>query len=283
MTDKIYNLEVITPDQVVERMPLPLWQRIYEKASLRRLLILVTLLIIWQCYSTWLNNSLLFPSASETMTALFEGLRSGILVDRILTSLGVLLIGYAVGIFTAIIMAVIAMTSRLGRDLLTTLTAMFNPLPAIALLPVAMLWIGLGTGSLVFVLAHSVLWSFSLNTLAGFDGVSPTLRMVGRNYGLKGLPYVIHILIPAAFPSILTGLRLGWAFAWRTLIAAELVFGVSAGSGGLGWYIYENKNQLEIASVFAGLSSVIMIGLVVEYLLFRVIEAKTVRRWGMSV
>ena len=283
MTDKIYNLEVITPDQVVEQMPLPLWQRIYEKASLRRLLILVTLLIIWEGYSTWLNNPLLFPSASETMTALFEGLRSGILVERILTSLGVLLLGYGVGIFTAIILAVLAMTSRLGRDLLTTLTAMFNPLPAIALLPVAMLWIGLGTGSLVFVLAHSVLWSFSLNTLAGFDGVSPTLRMVGRNYGLKGLAYVIHILIPAAFPSILTGLRLGWAFAWRTLIAAELVFGVSAGSGGLGWFIYENKNQLEIASVFAGLSSVIMIGLVVEYLLFRVIEAKTVRRWGMAV
>ena len=283
MTDKIYDLEVITPDQVVEQMPLPLWQRIYEKASLRRLLILVTLLSLWQSYSTWLNNSLLFPSASETMAALFEGLRSGILVDRILTSLGVIVLGYAVGIFIAIIMAVIAMTSKLGRDLLTTLTAMFNPLPAIALLPVAMLWIGLGTGSLVFVLAHSVLWSFSLNTLAGFDGVSPTLRMVGRNYGLKGLPYVIHILIPAAFPSILTGLRLGWAFAWRTLIAAELVFGVSAGSGGLGWYIYENKNQLEIASVFAGLSSVIMIGLVVEYLVFRVIEAKTVRRWGMSM
>ena len=283
MTDKIFNLEVLKPEQIVEETPLPLWQRIYEKSSVRRLLILVSLLIIWQSYSTWLNNPLLFPAASETMTALFEGLRSGILVDRILTSLGVLLLGYGVGIFIAIILAVIAMTSRLGRDLLTTLTAMFNPLPAIALLPVAMLWIGLGTGSLVFVLAHSVLWSFSLNTLAGFDGVSPTLRMVGRNYGLKGLAYVIHILIPAAFPSILTGLRLGWAFAWRTLIAAELVFGVSAGSGGLGWYIYENKNQLEIASVFAGLSSVIMIGLVVEYLLFRVIEAKTVRRWGMAV
>ena len=110
MTDKIYDLEVITPDQIVEQLSLPLWKRIYEKESLRRLLILVTLLIIWQSYSTWLNNSLLFPSASETMAALFEGLRSGILVDRILTSLGVLLLGYAVGIFIAIIMAVIAMT-----------------------------------------------------------------------------------------------------------------------------------------------------------------------------
>lgn len=73
----------------------------------------------------------------------------------------------------------------------------------------------------------------------------------------------------------------GWAFAWRTLIAAELVFGVSSGSGGLGWFIYENKNQLEIPSVFAGLLTVILIGLAMENLVFRSIEVCTVRRWGM--
>ena len=113
----------------------------------------------------------------------------------------------------------------------------------------------------MFVLIHSVLWAVALNTHSGFMSVSNTLRMVGRNYGLRGLPYVAKILVPAAFPSILTGLKIGWAFAWRTLIAAELVFGVSSGSGGLGWFIFENKNQLEIASVFAGLFSVILIGL----------------------
>ena len=99
---------------------------------------------------------------------------------------------------------------------------------------------------------------------------------------MTGLSYVARILIPAAFPSILTGLKIGWAFAWRTLIAAELVFGVSSGSGGLGWFIYENKNQLEIASVFAGLFTVILIGLVVENLVFRTIELRTVRKWGMQ-
>ena len=83
---------------------------------------------------------------------------------------------------------------------------------------------------------------------------------------------MVQILIPAAFPSILTGLKIGWAFAWRTLIAAELVFGVSSGKGGLGWFIYENKNQLEIPSVFAGLFCVILIGLAVENLIFRNIE-----------
>ena len=80
----------------------------------------------------------------------------------------------------------------------------------------------------------------------------------------------------------LAGLKIGWAFAWRTLIAAELVFGVSAGSGGLGWFIYQNKNQLEIPSVFAGLFMVIFIGLVVENLIFKVAERLTVRKWGMQ-
>jgi NitT/TauT family transport system permease protein len=127
-----------------------------------------------------------------------------------------------------------------------------------------------------------VLWPVALNTHSGFKSVSNTLRMVGRNYGLRGLPYVARILIPAAFGSILTGLKIGWAFAWRTLIAAELVFGVSSRSGGLGWFIFENRNQLEIPTVFAGLFTVILIGLVVESVIFRSIENVTIRRWGMQ-
>ncbi len=130
--------------------------------------------------------------------------------------------------------------------------------------------------------AGIALGAVALNTHSGFLAVSNTMRMVGRNYGLRGLSYVGRILIPAAFPSILTGFKIGWAFAWRTLIAAELVFGVSSGSGGLGWFIYENKNQLEIPNVFAGLLTVIVIGLTVENVIFRSVEERTVRRWGMQ-
>ncbi len=106
--------------------------------------------------------------------------------------------------------------------------------------------------------------------------------MVGRNYGLRGLGYVARILVPAAFASILTGLKIGWAFAWRTLIAAELVFGVASGKGGLGWYVFENRVLLDIPAVFSGLLTVILIGLVVENLIFRSIERRTVRRWGLQ-
>jgi NitT/TauT family transport system permease protein len=266
---------------IVEK-PLSAWERIANVGALRKLALLVVIAIVWEMYARALNNPLLFPTFSATVQAFVEGLFGGDLFAKAVTSLRVLLMGYAAGIACAALLTVIAITSRVGTDLLELLTSMFNPLPAIALLPLALIWFGLGAGSIVFVIIHSVLWAVALNTHSGFLSVSNTLRMVGRNYGLRGLPYVARILIPAAFPSILTGLKIGWAFAWRTLIAAELVFGVSSGSGGLGWFIYENKNQLEIPNVFAGLFTVIVIGLIVENVVFRAVEARTVRRWGLQ-
>jgi NitT/TauT family transport system permease protein len=266
---------------VVEK-PLTAWEKIFNNAAVRKCLLLLMLATIWQVYSTVLNNPLLFPKFSDTIGAFYENIMNGVLLARGWFSIKVLLMGYTAGLLLAGTLTAFAITSRVGNDFLETLTSMFNPLPAIALLPLALIWFGLGNGSLVFVLIHSVLWPVALNTHSGFMSVSQTMRMVGRNYGLSGPRYVAKILIPAAFPNILTGMKIGWAFAWRTLIAAELVFGVSSGSGGLGWFIYENKNQLEIANVFAGLFSVIIIGLFVENFIFRNIELKTVRKWGMQ-
>ncbi|CCD93812.1 putative ABC transporter; permease protein [Bradyrhizobium sp. ORS 375] len=257
-------------------------ERIYRFGAVRKAIILVALAALWQAYGLWLGNSLLFPTFTDTLSAFFENIANGVIPARTLVSLETLLIGYGVGIALAAVLTTIAIGSRIGADLLEALTSMFNPLPAIALLPLALIWFGLGKGSIIFVLVHSVLWAIALNTHSGFRSVSNTLRMVGLNYGLRGLKLVRFILIPAAFPAILTGLKVGWAFAWRTLIAAELVFGVSSGSGGLGWFIFENRNQLETANVFAGLFTVIFIGLVVENVVFATIERKTVRRWGMQ-
>jgi len=265
---------------VVEKK-LSVWESVYQIGAIRKGLILIVLALIWEFYARSVNNALMFPTFSSTMEAFGTGILSGGLITKAWTSIQVLLIGYAAGIALAGLFTVIAINSQIGTDLLETLTAMFNPLPSIAILPMAMIWFGLGMQSLVFVLIHSVLWAVALNTHTGFTSVSTTLRMVGRNYGLRGLRYVGKILIPAAFPSILTGLKVGWAFAWRTLIAVELIFGVSSGQGGLGWFIYENKNLMDIPNVFAGLFSVILIGLIVENLIFRTIETRTLRKWGM--
>ena len=274
--------EVLAGAYGIVEKPLTLWEKLYNNGALRKAVLLALLAAVWQVYATALNNPLLFPKFSETFAAFYAGIMNGVLLTRAGFSMKVLLQGYALGLALAALLTALAITSRIGNDLLETLTSMFNPLPAIALLPLALIWFGLGNASLVFVLVHSVLWAVALNTHSGFLSVSQTMRMVGRNYGLSGPRYVAQILMPAAFPSILTGMKIGWAFAWRTLIAAELVFGVSSGTGGLGWFIYENKNQLEIANVFAGLFSVIIIGLIVENLVFQTVEKRTVRRWGMQ-
>lgn len=260
---------------------LPLSARLWQQGWLRKGLILAALALLWEGLARFQDNDLLLPGFLATLSALAEGLADGELVERVRVSLVVLAQGYVAGVGLAFGLTTLAVSTQAGRDLLSTLTAMLNPLPAIALLPLALLWFGLGTGSLVFVLVHSVLWPLALNTYAGFQGVPETLRMAGRNYGLTGLAYVRQILVPAALPAILSGLKIGWAFAWRTLIAAELVFGAASGKGGLGWYIFQNRNELYTDRVFAGLLLVIVIGLVIENVVFASLERLTVRRWGM--
>lgn len=265
----------------VERR-LSLIERIANNDAVRRAGVLVALLVVWELYARWANNPLLFPTFTTTLETFLHDLMDGTLIDRTRTSLYPLALGYFGGIVLAAILTSLAVSSRIGADVLTTLTSMFNPLPAIAVLPLALIWFGLGIPSLVFVIIHSVLWAVSLSTLTGFRSVPETLRLSGRNYGLKGAKYVALILVPAAFPAILAGLKIGWAFAWRTLVAAELVFGVSSRSGGLGWYIFEARAELETPKVFAGLFTVILIGLLVESVIFRFIEGKTVQKWGMQ-
>jgi NitT/TauT family transport system permease protein len=266
----------------VTAAPLGFWSKLYANGAARKTVLLVLLAAAWEIYARSLNNPLLFPTFSSTVGALITGIGTGAIPRAGAYTLSLLLKGYLVGLACAALLTAFASVSRIGADLLETLTAMFNPLPSIALLPLALIWFGLGDASVIFVLVHAVLWAVALNTIAGFRRLSTTMRMVGQNYGLTSFGYIIRILIPGAFPSILTGLKVGWAFAWRTLIAAELVFGVSSGSGGLGWYIFENKNQLRIPEVFAGLLTVILFGLFVENVIFRTIERRTVRRWGMQ-
>lgn len=254
---------------------------IKKESFITKIFIGIFLIVIWEVYAINLDNPLMFPTFTDTISGFYEVLQNGELPKRIIASLKVQLTGYVIGILVAGILTILAVSTRFGTYLLEFLTAVFNPLPPIALLPLALLWFGLGYGSIVFVIVHAVVWPVSINIYSGFSGVSNTLRMLSKNYELSTLGYIFKIAIPAAFPNILTGLKVGWAFSWRTLIASELVFGVSSGNGGIGWFIYEKKNQLDINLVFAGLFTIIIIGVLTE-LVFDWIEKKTVIKWGMK-
>jgi NitT/TauT family transport system permease protein len=254
-----------------------------SRAALRKTAIVLALLALWEAWTRLFAVSpLLFPPASAVVAAFLRSLASGEIPGYAGQSLKILITGMAGGAGIALVLTTLAVTTRLGAEILETLTSMFNPLPAIALMPLALLWFGLGPSALVFVIIHSTLWPMSLNTYTGFVTVPPTLQRVGQNFGLAGWRLVAGILLPAAFPYILSGVKIGWAFAWRTIIAAEMVFGVAGSQGGLGWFIYQNRFEMNTDLVFAGLLTVILIGLLVENLFFRWVERRTVLRWGMS-
>ena len=159
--------EIVNPDTPLGNVEvvasLSWFERVYRISAVRKVFILLVLAAIWEAYGRWLGNPLLFPTFSETFAAFIENIRNGTIPSRTLVSLETLIIGYAIGITLAGIFTTLAVSTRIGTDLLSTLTAMFNPMPAIALLPLSLLWFGLGVPSLVFVIVHSVLWAVALN------------------------------------------------------------------------------------------------------------------------
>ena len=256
------------------------WARL--PVVLRRTLLLVGIVALWQAYATLSDVSpLVFSAPLDVARALFEGWTSGDLARATVLTLKILGIGMAIGMLAAAILTTLATWTRIGEDVLVLLTSMLNPLPSIAILPLAILWFGLSETALIVVIANAVTWPIAINVSMGFRTVNPTILAVGRNIGLRGWRLVRDVLLPAALPHIISGLKTGWAFGWRTIIAAELVFGVAGGGGGLGNYINKSRYFLEIPEVFAGLVTIALIGIALEWV-FTLVERRTVVRWGMK-
>lgn len=256
------------------------WGRL--PAWLRFSLLLAALIALWQAYvSIEQPDELLFASPLAVAEAFVDGWRDGTLARATWTTVQVLALGIGIGALIAVVLTVFATLTKIGEDLLSLLTAILNPLPGVAVLPLALLWFGLNTNALLFVIANATIWPIAINVSTGFRTVNPTLVAVGRNIGLSSRRLVTDVLVPAGLPHAISGLKTAWAFGWRTVIAAELVFGVSGADGGLGFFINNAKLYLQIPQVFAGLVMIAILGVVFETL-FGVLERRTIVRWGMK-
>ena len=256
------------------------WARLPKAA--RYGILVLAMLGIWQAYISISGvQALVLPGPVDVAVAFWDGWVSGRLAGATFVTIKTLVLGMLVGTALALVLTVLATWTRVGEDLLTLLTSMFNPVPAVAILPLAILWFGLNPSALIFVIVYSITWPIAINVSTGFKTVNPTIMMVGRNLGLGGWRMVRDVLFPAALPHTISGLRTGWAFGWRTIVAAELVFGVAGKGGGLGFFINDARYFLRIPEVFAGILTIALIGILVE-VLFNVMERRTVVRWGMK-
>lgn len=246
-----------------------------------KILAVAAFLLVWEAVArAGVFSPFLFPSVSDSIA--WATANSTRLFNACCYTLKLLLIGLGIAIGISVLVGVLAVIFRRVKLIVETFVSMFQPIPAIAILPFALLWFGLGDNPILFVTIFGSLWVLILNIMNGFTTINKIHIDVGRNYGLEKFGLAWHIMIPMALPSILTGIRAAWGIAWRVVVAAELVFGAVGISGGLGWLIYINRYALNAPGMLAAVGSIALIGIIVENALFGVLERKTVKKWGMK-
>lgn len=259
------------------------YQKLRKHKMVLRLFWVLLLLVVWEGGVRISGVSpLLFPSIEEVLRALVDSAKRGDLLWQAGFSLWLIFLGMAIGLGLGFVLTLLSMCFPVAGDLIDTISAIAHPLPGIAVLPLIILWFGTGTGAILAIIVHSCLWPMLLNLTAGFRSVSPIYTDVGRNLSMRSFAITTEILIPASFPMLLSGVKIGWARAWRALISAEMVFGAVGSKGGIGWYIFKQRTFMNTAGLFAGILVVIVIGMLVEDLLFGKIEQQTAEKWGMT-
>lgn len=247
-----------------------------------QIVFIITVLVVWQVvYAMQAFPEMLFPSLKDIGTSFIEGFKDGGLFSYTMYSMSLIIKGLAIGIVLAFLFSSLAIVSRHFHAVYNLVVSICDLLPGVALLPLAIMWFGIGEGVIIFIVVHSILWPMSRNIMDGFKSISNIYIESGKNIGLRGFKLVTGVYIPAAFSSILSGLRVGWARAWRGLISVEMIFGTTGSGAGIGWYIFMRRTNFDIAGVFASLIVIVIIGVIIEYGLFRTLEKKTVKKWGM--
>ena len=197
-------------------------------------------------------------------------------------SLFVIILGFLISLIIALVVSIACLRYKIIDSFVSTLCAVFNPLPGIALIPLMMMWFGIGNGILLALIVHSIIWPLITNWIAGFRSIPAIYIEWGRNIELNTFQIVRDILLYAVMPYTLSALIMGWGRAWRALIAAEMIFGMIGSIGGIGQYVYMARVYANMEQVLAGIVIVVIIGLIVEGILFKKLEKATIQKWGMS-
>ncbi len=245
------------------------------RRTIEHVLWIASFLLLWELIvSTGFVSELILPSLLDILRALVDDLVGGTLLLRIGVSLALVFGGMILGTLFALILSIVSYLFPLLASGVEVLTSIAHPLPGIALLPLVILWFGTGTLSIFFIVIHAVLWPMVINFNAGFSSVNRTFLDIGRNYEYGRWGLIIHVLIPSSWSYMVAGLRIAWARSWRAVISAEMVFGVIGLYGGLGWYIFNKRVFMDTSGMYAGLLVLIIIGLVIEDILFKRIERR---------
>ncbi len=251
----------------------------FDSLNTRRIVFFIVLLGIWQVISgigIW--PEYVFPSPLSVMQTLVRGFQNGTFIVGIVTSMQRLVIGFVLLAVMGLALGLAIGRHRWLNETLGSLVLGLQALPSICWLPLALLWFGLSETAILFVVVMGAVLSITLSTEAGVKNTPPLYLRAARNLGARGWKMYALVILPVALPSIITGMKLGWSFAWRSLMAAELLY-VSLG---LGHLLTMGRELNDMSQVIAVMLIIIVIGLVIDRLVFAPLESRVRERWGLQ-
>jgi NitT/TauT family transport system permease protein/taurine transport system permease protein len=247
-------------------------------STLLFLLPFAVLVVLWAVLVPYLNvNPRLFPTLNAVVAAGIEGVRDGTLLAHIGASLFRVLVGTALALLFAIPLGIAMGVSRGVSIFLTPLFRFFSVLAGIAWIPIATLWFGYGFGAITFVIFNAVFFIVAYNTLLGVSTIPREVRNAAASLGAGRFAMLTEVLLPGALPNIVTGIRTGLGFAWRGLIAAEMI----ATNVGLGYMLFVARDFYRTEVIVLGMIVIGVLWLLLDRLVLAPLERATIERWGM--
>lgn len=246
---------------------------------LRQAVFYALLAALWQfLFNLKLWPSYLFPSPAQVFETLSDGFQNKTFFVGIAVSMRRILLGYGISVFFGILLGLVIGKIKTLDETIGGLFVGLQTLPSICWLPLAILWFGLNESAIIFVVVMGSLLSITIATDSGVKNIQPIYLRAGRNMGASGMRMFADVVLPAALPSILMGLRQGWSFAWRSLMAGEILF-VSLG---LGHLLNVGRELNDMSQVIAVMIVIILIGVFMDMLVFGLAERRVRRIWGLE-
>jgi NitT/TauT family transport system permease protein len=246
---------------------------------LRQTIFYLVLLLAWEGAARigfWPNY--LFVGPTTVGQSLATGFQTNIFFVAILTSLRRLALGYLISAILGVSLGLLIGLNRYAKETLGSLVLGFQALPSVCWVPLALLWFGLGENAMTFVVVMGALFSIILGVEAGVKNTPPVYIKAARNMGATGFNLAIRVVLPAALPSVVTGLKQGWTFAWRSLMAAEIIY-VTPSLGGL---LETSNSNNDVGQLFAVMAIIVVIGILIDSFVFRPLERTISTRWGFT-
>ena len=245
----------------------------------RRIVFYAVLFALWELLSrSGIWPKYLFPGPIKVLTTLIDGLASGTFVTATWVSVQRLAIGYGISLVLGLILGLLIGRNPILDETLGSLVLGLQALPSVCWLPLAILWFGLNERAIIFVVVLGALFSIILGVEAGVKNTPPLYLKAATTLGAKGIAVYTQVVLPAALPAILSGLKQGWSFAWRSLMAGELLYFTLS----LGNLLQTGRDLNDAAQVMSVMILIVIVGVSIDQVLFAPFERRVRERWGLA-